>query len=331
MSRLLALEKSDDLIDTLFCQSQAHLGYFFEHLDLDELRAVVNQLLTCQGTIFLTGVGKSGIISQKIAMTMSCYGIRALSLCPTNALHGDIGLVSDKDIVLLLSKSGETEELLHLCPALRNKGASLIAVVSSRNSRLAKACDSSIFLPVAKELCPFDLAPTTSTVVQLLFGDLVATALMRHKSVSVDDFAGNHPAGRIGRRITLRVRDVMLQGAMIPLCSPEAALVDILVELSDKRCGCILAVDSEKRLLGIFTDGDLRRALQKGGSGALSLPVGDLMTSSPRLAHPEMFAYDAMCLMESDQKRAITVLPVVDNGFVVGLIKLHDIVQSGLC
>lgn len=330
MSRSLALSKSSDFLDTLFCQSQLSLGYFFEHLNLDEVRAVIDPLLACSGSIFLTGVGKSGVISQKIAMTMNCYGIKAFSLCPMNALHGDVGVVSDKDVVLLLSKSGETEELLQLCPALRNKGASLIAVVSSRNSRLSKACDREVFLPVSKELCPFDLAPTTSATVQLLFGDLIAVALMRHRKMSVDDFAGNHPAGRIGKRIILKVRDLMLKGESLPTCNPESILVDILVELSNKKCGSILVINDKSELLGIFTDGDLRRALQRAGSDALNLPVGEFMTKSPRLAYPEMFAVDAMRLMESDQKRAITVLPVVESGILVGLIKLHDIVQSGL-
>lgn len=319
-----------DLVEELFLQTQAHLGYFFEQFDLSQLRRVVAHLLNSTGTIILTGVGKSGIIAKKVAMTMNSCGCKALYISPMNALHGDIGLVSENDVVLLFSKSGESDELLNLCPALRNKKASLIAVVSCHNSRLAKACDFEIILPVAKELCPFDLAPTTSTVVQLLFGDMVAIALMRAKNVSLDTFIGNHPAGRIGKRMTFRVKDLMLWGEALPIVAPKTVVVDVLVELSNKKCGCILVVDEEMHLLGIFTDGDLRRALQKMGAVALDLPIESLMTRSPRTVSSELLAYDAMRQMELDQKGAITVIPVVEDELLVGLIRLHDIVQTGL-
>lgn len=324
------LTKSRDLVEELFLQSQSHLAHFFEAIDLDCLRQVVDHLLACQGTVFLTGVGKSGIVAKKIAMTMNSCGVKAGYLSPLNALHGDIGMVSAGDCVLLLSKSGEADELLSLCPTLRNKGASLIAVVSQGECRLAKACDLTMVLPVAKELCPFDLAPTTSTVVQLLFGDLVAIALMRAKEVTINSFVLNHPAGQIGKRLTLKVKDLMVREAGLPLCGPEEKLVDSLVELSNKKCGCILIVDKKRQLLGIFTDGDLRRSLQKHGADALSLTMQELMIKTPRSVDPELLAYDAMKDMESNQKGAITSLAVVKEGVLVGLIRLHDIIQSGL-
>ena len=319
-----------DLVEELFLEMQAHLGYFFEQLDLAELRRIVDVLLRCSGTIILTGVGKSGIIAKKVAMTLNSCGCKALYMSPMNALHGDLGLVSANDTALIFSKSGESDELLNLCPALRNKGVSLIAVVSNRDSRLSKASDYSIVLPVAKELCPFDLAPTTSTVVQLLFGDLVSIALMRSKNTSLETFIGNHPAGRIGKRMTFRVKDLMIWGDALPLSGPKTKLVDILVELSNKKCGCILIVDENEKLLGIFTDGDLRRALQKHSADALDRQVEEVMTKAPRTVEPDMLAYEAMKCMEQNQKGAITVLPVVEDGVVAGLIRLHDIVQSGL-
>lgn len=322
--------QSQDLVEELFLQMQSHLAYFFEQLNLDDLRKVVDHLLTCQGTVFLSGVGKSSIVAKKIAMTLNSCGIKSGFLSPLNALHGDIGIVCDNDVVLLLSKSGETDELLNLCPTLRNKGASLVAVVSSDDSRLVKACDLHIVLPVAKELCPFDLAPTTSTTVQLLFGDLVAIALMRTKHVSIDNFVLNHPAGQIGKRLTLKVSDLMLRGASLPICKPKELLVDVLVELSNKKSGCIMIVDGAMKLLGLFTDGDLRRALQKHKAEALSLPIEELMTKTPRTIAPTALAYDAMQQMESNQKGAITSLAVVEEGTLVGLIRLHDIIQSGL-
>lgn len=319
-----------DLVEELFLEMQAHLGYFFEQLDLAELRRIVDVLLRCSGTIILTGVGKSGIIAKKVAMTLNSCGCKALYMSPMNALHGDLGLVSANDTALIFSKSGESDELLNLCPALRNKGVSLIAVVSNRDSRLSKASDYSIVLPVAKELCPFDLAPTTSTVVQLLFGDLVSIALMRSKNTTLETFIGNHPAGRIGKRMTFRVKDLMIWGDALPLSGPKTKLVDILVELSNKKCGCILIVDENEKLLGIFTDGDLRRALQKYSADALDRQVEEVMTKAPRTVEPDMLAYEAMKCMEQNQKGAITVLPVVEDGVVAGLIRLHDIVQSGL-
>lgn len=327
------LTERKDFVEELVIEMQSHLAYFFDKLNLDSLRMVIDHLLSCKGTLFLSGVGKSSIIAKKIAMTLNSYGIKAGFLSPLNALHGDIGMISAGDVVLLLSKSGETDELLNLCPAVRNKGASIIAVVSDAESRLAKASDLSIVLPVAKELCPYDLAPTTSTTVQLLFGDLIAIALMRQKEVTIDNFVLNHPAGqigKIGKRLILKVSDLMLSGKSLPTCGPKEKLVDVLVELSNKKCGCILIVDEQKRLLGLFTDGDLRRALQKYKADALQHSIEELMTRTPRVISPTLLAYDAMREMESNQKGAITALAVVDNEALVGLIRLHDIIQSGL-
>ncbi|MCE5293403.1 MAG: KpsF/GutQ family sugar-phosphate isomerase [Chlamydiales bacterium] len=324
------VSQSLDLVEELFLQSQSHLAYFFEKLNLDALRCVVSHLLDCTGTVHLSGVGKSSIVSQKISMTLNSCGIKSGFLSPLNALHGDIGIVSEGDTVLLLSKSGETDELLNLCPALRNKGAKIIAVVSNPDSRLAKASDLFIVLPVAKELCPFDLAPTTSTTVQLLFGDLVAIALMRSKKVTIDSFILNHPAGQIGKRLTVKVSDLMVRGSALPVCGTKELLVNVLVELSNKKSGCIMIVDEEMTLLGVFTDGDLRRALQKHQAEALSLPIEALMTKTPRTIAPNAMAYDAMQQMESNQKGAITSLAVVEGTKLVGLIRLHDIIQSGL-
>lgn len=328
--QLTGSKTSADYVDELFFEMQAHLGYFFEQLDLVVVRAVIQELLSCKGTVVLTGVGKSGIACKKVAMTMNSCGTKALYLSPLDALHGDISIVSEQDAVLLFSKSGESDELLQLCPTLRNKGARLIAVVSSQNSRLSRACDMEVVLPVSKELCPFDIAPTTSTVVQLLFGDLVSIALMRAKNISIDQFLTNHPAGRIGKRLTLKVKDLMLSGRALPTCAPDDLIVDLLVELSNKKCGCITVIDKQGHLLGIFTDGDLRRGLQNQGALLLNCKVAELMTKTPRVTSPETLAYDAMKEMESNQKGPITSLCVVSEGKLVGLVRLHDILQSGL-
>ena len=309
---------------------KGYLEHFFQSLDIQDVQLCIEHLLACAGTVFVTGVGKSGIVAKKIAMTMNSCGTKASFLSPLDALHGDLGQVAQGDCVILLSKSGETEELLHLCPALRNKGAQLVAVVSNKESRLVRACDLSVLLPVSKELCPYDLAPTTSTLVQLMFGDLAAIALMQLKQFTASDFAKNHPAGQLGKRLTVKVSDIMLRSTALPLAHPHDELGAVLVELSNKRCGCVLVIDEMRRLLGIFTDGDLRRSLQRYGAKVLEKPMSELMTCHPRSISSQVLAYDALKQMEADQKRPVTLLAVVDDGILTGLIRMHDIVQSGI-
>ncbi|HEV8052411.1 MAG TPA: KpsF/GutQ family sugar-phosphate isomerase [Parachlamydiaceae bacterium] len=307
------------------------LNHFFDQINLSTAEKLFEILKECKGLIIVTGVGKSGLIAEKIAQTMTSTGSRAFFLSPTNAMHGDIGIVSKDDVFLMISKSGESEELLQMVPFLRNRGVMPIAIVNNANSRLAKACEFSVILPMEKELCPFDLVPTTSAVIQLIFGDVLAVALMSHKNFSLLEYAMNHPAGKIGRRLTLRVRDLMLKGDDVPLCKPADKLVDTLVELSNKRCGCVMIVDAQTKLLGIFTDGDLRRALQKLGSKILEATMLEVMTKTARFIQSAEMASQALTLMEADQQHPITVLPVIDEDQkVVGLIKMHDIVQSGL-
>jgi arabinose-5-phosphate isomerase len=319
------------MIKELFDTERSYLNHFFDNINIEATEKLLDLLVKCEGVIILSGIGKSGLVAEKIALTLTSTGSRALFLSPINALHGDIGIVSDKDIFLMLSKSGESEELLNLIPALRNKKVKIIGIISKPNSRLAKSCDFVVNLPVEKELCPFDIVPTTSTVVQLIYGDVLSIALMRQKNFSLVQFAENHPGGRIGKRISMKVNDLMLRGNDIPLCNPDDKLVDILVELSNKRCGCVLVKDPEGFLLGIFTDGDLRRALQSRGPAALNTRIEDMMTKAPRWITPESLAWDAMQVMEGDQKHAIAILAVLDdNKKIAGLIKLHDIVQSGL-
>ncbi|MCB1119846.1 MAG: KpsF/GutQ family sugar-phosphate isomerase [Chlamydiia bacterium] len=306
------------------------ISTFFEKIDLGQVEKLVALLSDCQGLLIFSGVGKSGLVAKKIAGTLTSTGTRALSISPMDALHGDIGLVTSQDIVVLFSKSGGSDELIRLVPHLKNKGAKIVSVTCEAGSRIGEMADLEIYLPLEQELCPFDMAPTTSTVVQMIFGDLVATALMQVKNFTLDDFALNHPAGRIGKRITLKVKDVMLAGERIPLCGPKDLLVNTLSELSSKQAGCVLVADIDRQLMGIFTDGDLRRSLETYGPGALQLPVDQLMTREPRTISPHVLAWDAMQQMEANPRRLITALPVVDQGRVCGLIKLHDILQAGM-
>lgn len=318
------------MIQELFNKAREAVNSFFNGIDVAKTEELLNHLAKCEGALIFTGVGKSGLVAKKIAMTMTSCGTRAMFLSPVDALHGDLGIATNRDILIAFSKSGESDELLALIPALRNKGTEVVSIVCNDQSRLAKASDLVLTIPMQKELCPYNMAPTTSTVTQMIIGDILTIGLMQLKNFSLDDYAGNHPAGSIGRRISLRVKDLMIKDQAIPRCSASDKLVDTLVELSQKKCGCVLVTDINQKLLGIFTDGDLRRALQKLGADALQSPIEQLMTRGAKTTAPEELVYTAMQLMESDQKNAITTLPVIDKDQVVGLIKLHDIIQSGI-
>lgn len=319
------------MLKELLDKQKLYTEYFFQNLDLEPIEKLMQYLSSCKGMIFLSGIGKSGIVAKKIAYTMVSTGTRAFYLTPIDALHGDLGMVTSEDVFIILSKSGESDELLNLIPAIKNKGAHLVGLVCNPSSKLAAACDSLIVLPFMRELCPFDMAPTISTTAQSLFGDLLTIALMKQKNFTLNEYALNHPSGRIGKRITLKVKDLMLKDDKVPLCHPDDFLKDVLVTLSNKRCGCILIVDEQKKLLGIFTDGDLRRTLQEIGGDFLSIPIKELMYTHPKTIDSNALAWDAMKMMEADPKKRITVLPVInDERIVQGLIHIHDIVQSGL-
>jgi arabinose-5-phosphate isomerase len=318
------------MLKKLFEEQRQHLDLFFERIDVQRAEEIFRICLESKGLLIFTGIGKSGIIAEKIAMTLVSTGTKALYLPSVNFLHGDIGIVSKEDIVFLLSKSGETEELLNLVPFLRRRGARLVGVVSNEESRLAKTCDVSISLPVEKELCPFNLAPTTSTVVQLLFGDALAVALMQAKEFNLSDYAKTHPSGSLGKKMTLLVEDIMIKGEEVPLCFPEDSLQQVLVELSNKRCGCLLIADREKSLLGIFTDGDLRRALQIQGPHVLEKRMESLMTPSATVVEKTLLAWEAIQIMQRDPKKWIMVCPVVEAQKIVGIIRMHDIIHSGI-
>lgn len=318
------------MLKDLFAEQRQYLDFFFNTLDMEKAEKIFELCLQTKGMLVLAGIGKSGIVSEKIAMTLVSTGTKALYLPTTNFLHGDIGLVSQEDTMLLFSKSGETEELLNLLPFIKRRGAKVIAIVSSAQSRLANQSDLSICLPVEKELCPFDLAPTTSTEVQLLFGDVLAIALMKAKGFSLDAYGENHPSGNIGKKITTKVQDIMIQGNNVPLCSPEDRLGDVLVELSNKKCGCLIVVDKDKSFHGIFTDGDLRRSLQALGSQVLEKQIGEIMTRSATSIQQSERAWEAMKLMQKDPKKWIMMLPVLEDQKVVGIIRMHDIIHAGI-
>lgn len=319
-----------EMIKQLLKEEREALNAFFDKVDPIAFEEIISLIEAAKGKLVLTGVGKSGLVAKKIAVTLTSTGVQSAFLSPQNALHGDIGMVQSGDLFLVLSKSGESDELLSLLPFVRNRGAKSIAIVSNLQSRLKRACDYYLHLPMDKELCPFNLAPTISSTIQLIFGDILTVALMKKRSFSLEQYAVNHPAGQIGRRSSLRVSDLMVR-EKLPLCKPSQTLASILEELSEKRCGCVLVINDEARLQGIFTDGDLRRELQKRGAEALQLPVSLLMSLKPKVIGQERLAYEALKLMEEDQQRPVMMLPVLDGEErVLGLIKMHDLIQSGL-
>ena len=296
-----------------------------------EIERVMQLLAACKGKIVILGVGKSGIIAQKIAATMTSTGTGALYLHPSDALHGGIGIINSADVVMILSNSGETDEIIEMLPYLKRRQVPIIALVGNLNSTLARRTDAVIDGSVDQEACPLNLAPTTSTTVALTLGDALAMTLMQVKGLTPDDFAVNHPAGQLGKRLTLTVADLMHSGAANPTIALGSMWVDAVKGISAGGLGAVNVIDDAGRLAGIITDGDLRRAIQKSDPTALAnLRADELMTRNPSVASPELLAYDALRLME-DRPSQISVLPVVDRERVcVGLVRLHDIVRSGL-
>ena len=241
----------------------------------------MQDVLACKGTVICTGVGKSGFIAQKICMTLVSTGTKSIFLNPSDALHGDIGILEPLDMLVFFSKSGSTEELISLIPYVKVKGAKLVAVTSSKTSILSDLCSEHVYLPLEKELCPFNLAPVTSTAIQMIFGDTCAVAIMKAKSISMDAYAMNHPAGRIGKRLVLRVCDMTHSVENIASCKTSAKLEDSLFDMSAKGFGCTLVIDEENlTLAGVFSDGDLRRKLNLLGKATLKMKMSDLVSST---------------------------------------------------
>lgn len=297
----------------------------------EEFEQAVGLLRACRGKVVLIGVGKSGLVARKVAATLTSTGTAAVFLHPADALHGDLGIVSPGDVAVVLSNSGETDELLTILPYLKHRQVPVVAIIGNLSSSLARNADVSLDASVDQEACPYNLTPTTSTTVALAIGDALAVTLMKAKGVSQEDFASNHPSGRLGKRLTLRVRDLMHSGPENPTVSPEASWLEVAGAISKGGLGAVNVVDEAGYQKGLITDGDLRRSITKFKSmNPEAVQAATIMTETPVAASPEMLAYDALRLMEN-RPRQISVLPVVNqDGYCVGLIRLHDIVRSGL-
>ena len=284
-------------------------------------------ILACQGRVVATGMGKSGHIARKIAATLASTGTPAFYVHPGEASHGDLGMITDADVVLALSNSGETDEVLTIIPALKRQGNPLIVMSGRPRSTAAQLADVHLDVSVPEEACPLGLAPTSSTTAALVMGDALAVALLEARGFTSEDFARSHPASDLGRRLLLHIRDVMHAGDDIPRVNADASLTAALVEMSRKRLGMTAIVDpGDQRLLGVFTDGDLRRALDDARIDLRSAGVADLMSRSPKTITADQLAVEAAHLMETHQ---ISALLVVDaDQRVIGALNIHDLLRA---
>ncbi len=288
------------------------------------LRAL-SLILNCRGRVIVSGMGKSGHIGRKIAATLASTGTPAFFVHPAEASHGDLGMITADDVVIGISNSGESAELLNIVPSIKRQGAKLIAMTGNEKSTLSRDADVHLDAGVAQEACPLNLAPTASTTAALALGDALAVALLDARGFGAEDFARSHPGGTLGRRLLTRMRDVMRTGEAIPVIAPEASIAEAILEITRGTIGLTVVVSAERKVLGIFTDGDLRRAVLKHPDLS-RLTVRDVMTANPRTMSPDKLAAEAVEMME---KYKINQIPVVDEaGCLIGALNMHDLFQA---
>lgn len=307
---------------TLRIEADAILG-LIDRLD-DGFAAAVALILNCRGRLIVSGIGKSGHVARKIASTMSSTGTPAYFVHPAEASHGDLGMITENDLLLALSNSGESEELVFIVPIVKRQGARLIAITGNPQSTLARQADIHLDATVAQEACPLNLAPTASTTAALALGDALAVALLDARGFGEEDFARSHPGGTLGRRLLTHVRDVM-RSVDVPTVSPQASMADAILAISRGGLGMVAIVDGENRVQGIFTDGDLRRAFEK----QVDLPracIADLMHPNPHTIAPDRLAVEAVEMME---RHHINALLVTDReGKLIGALNMHDLFKA---
>ena len=289
--------------------------------------AACRHILGTAGRVVVTGMGKSGHIAGKIAATLASTGTPAFFVHPGEASHGDMGMITASDCVIALSNSGSTHEILTLLPLIKRLGIPLISMTGSDTSELAQAADVHLLASVETEACPLNLAPTSSTTAALVMGDALAIAILEARGFTAEEFAFSHPGGALGKRLLLRVADVMVSGSDIPTVTPTAALADAIVEMTQKGLGMTTIASDDRQLLGIFTDGDLRRAV-KNGTDLRATSLTEAMTADARTIHQELLAAEAMALMERHQISALVV--VDDQNTIIGIVTLLALLKAGL-
>ncbi|WP_020559215.1 KpsF/GutQ family sugar-phosphate isomerase [Thiofilum flexile] len=296
-----------------------------EHLD-EQFNQACTLILECRGRVIVTGMGKSGHIGNKIAATLASTGTPAFFVHPGEASHGDLGMILPGDIVIALSNSGTSDEILTIVPMIRRLQVPIIAITSNPESALAQAATCHLNIGIHKEACPLGLAPTSSTTATLVLGDALAVALLQVRGFTANDFARSHPAGRLGKRLLIHVRDLMQQGKAIPKVPPHADLSSAILAITKQGLGLTTIVTPDDTLLGVFTDGDLRRTFAKGIDW-FSKPIHTLMTTPCQTIGADELAVEALNTM---QQYSITALPVVDNQRVIGIIHMHDLLKAGI-
>ena len=293
----------------------------------DDFAHACHYMLACDGRIVVTGMGKSGHIGNKIAATLASTGSPAFFVHPGEASHGDLGMITDRDVVLALSNSGETSELLTILPLIKRLGVPLIAMTGKPDSNLAREADVHIDVSVAQEACPLNLAPTSSTTAALAMGDALAIALLEARGFTEQDFARSHPGGSLGRRLLLHIGDIMHAGDEIPAVTEDADLRDALVEMTNKGLGMTAVVDSQGRLAGVFTDGDLRRTLDQS-EDLRHCPIARVMTRDCKTARADQLAAEALQIMQQNKINALLITD--DERRLTGALNMHDLLRAGV-
>jgi arabinose-5-phosphate isomerase len=284
-------------------------------------------IVATPGRVVVTGMGKSGHISSKIAATLASTGTPSFFMHPAEASHGDLGMITEQDTLLAVSYSGETDEVLTILPLVKRMGARLISMTGNTNSTLAQAADAHLDVSVAEEACPLNLAPTASTTATLAMGDALAVALLKNRGFTAEDFARSHPSGSLGKRLILRVADVMREGDGIPVVGPDVRLRDGLMEMTEKGLGMTAIVDAENRILGIFTDGDLRRALD-AGADVHHTPMSEVMHEGSKSISADVLAAEAVHILE--ENKITSLLVANEDGQLIGALNIHDLFRAGI-
>jgi len=296
----------------------------------DQIEETFNDLCTnilaTKGKLILMGIGKSGHIAQKISATLSSTGTPSFFIHPTEAAHGDLGMIDKKDAILILSNSGETKEIIEILPALKRCAGSIFTLTNNADSTIAKTGDINILIKANEEACPLDLAPTSSTTLALVFGDALAVSLLEHRGFTKDDFAKSHPAGQLGKKLTTLVKDIAIMDNSTPVVSKDASLKDALIEITEKKLGITLVADG-KKIIGIFTDGDLRRCLNQE-KDLIKTSIGTVMTSNFKSIAHDALAIDAAEIMEKNKVFTLVVTQTKDNAS--GIITMHQLLESGI-
>lgn len=293
----------------------------------DQFVKAINTISESKGRVVLTGMGKSGLIARKIVATLNSTGTAAIYLHPTDALHGDLGMVRKEDVVILISKSGNTEEIANLLPMLKRLGVKMIAMCGSESSRVAKECDIFLNISVKEEACPYDLAPTASTTATLAMGDALSVVLLQTRNFTIEDFAFLHPGGSLGKRLSLKISEIMIKDERVPIVEEDASLKDVIIEITSKRLGTTCVVNSSGVLTGIITDGDLRRLLEKTLE-IKNLIAKDVMTRKPKVLKENYLA--SFALQQMENYKITSLIITGDGNKPIGIVHLHDLINLGL-